>query len=298
VGVRLVKLIALIATALTAGLIFGAARPTARARAFSAFWWNPVVIIEGAGEGHNDAVMVAAVVLSIWCLHRRADVAAAAALAAAVLTKWIPALLVPAYLAYAWRNGRVTRRTACQGSAVVAALTAAAYFPLWAGTDTFAGIRSATGPRFVASTTGVFVNLLGDYPFALDVLRVCAASVLLVAVIRTTRQTRTVPELIKSSAAIVLAYVLIAAPLYWPWYVLMPIALLALADDIPFVIVLTMASRIVAPLNVIRSHDGLSGSTQVWVTTAVGLWLPMAYLAWRSVSQRRTTIDSPQSSDH
>jgi len=76
-------------------------------------------------------------------------------------------------------------------------------------------------------------------------------------------------------------YVLVAAPLFWAWYVVLPIALLALADAVPLTIILTVTSRIVAPLDLIRLRDGLSWTTQVWLTTAIALWIPLAYIVWR-----------------
>jgi alpha-1,6-mannosyltransferase len=286
IAVRLVKLIACSATALTAWLIFRAAPASFRARAFTVFWWNPVVIIEGAGEGHNDAFMVVAVVLSLWCLRRQAVIAAAAALTAAVLTKWIPAFFAPAYLAYAWRNRLFTWRTVFGGGAVIAAVTGAAYWTLWDGANTFAGVRRVGGPRFVASATGGFLPILADYPTAYALLRVCAACAMAVAMIYAIGTTRTMRDLVRTCAAIALTFVLVAAPVYWPWYVVMPIALLALAGDFSLIIMLTATSRIVAPLNLIRLQGGFSLTTEVWLTTVIALWLPLAYIAWLSAARR------------
>jgi alpha-1,6-mannosyltransferase len=283
IAVRLVKLIACSATALTAWLIFRAAPASFRARAFTVFWWNPVVIIEGAGEGHNDAFMVVAVVLSLWCLRRQAVIAAAAALTAAVLTKWIPAFFAPAYLAYAWRNRLFTWRTVFGGGAVIAVVTGAAYWPLWVGANTFAGVRRVGGVQFVAWATGSFVQILADYPTAYALLRVSAMAG---AVIYATGTTRTRCDLVRACAAIALTFVLVAAPVYWPWYVVMPIALLALAGDFSLIIMLTATSRIVAPLNLIRLQGGFSLTTEVWLTTVIALWLPLAYIAWLSAARR------------
>jgi len=290
IAVRVVKLIAYSATALTAWLVFRAAPASYRVRAFTVFWWNPVVIIEGAGEGHNDASMVVAVVLSLWWLRRHAVVAAAAALTAAVLTKWVPAFFAPAYLAYAWRNRLVTWRTVFGGGAVIAAVTAAASWPLWAGAHTFAGLRRVGAPRFVASATGSFVAILADYPTAYALLRACAACAMAVAMIYAAGTTRTMRDLVRACAAIALMFVLLAAPVYWAWYVVMPIALLALAGDVSLVIVLTATSRIVAPLNLIRQGGGFSVTTEVWLTTVVALWLPLAYIAWLTVARRLTAV--------
>jgi alpha-1,6-mannosyltransferase len=280
VAVLLVKLIACSATALTGWLVFRTAPASCRIRAFTVFWWNPVVIIEGAGEGHNDALMVAAVVLSLWCLRRHAVAAAAAALTAAVLTKWIPAFFAPAFLAYAWRNRLLTWRAVLGGGAVIGAVTGAAYWPLWAGVNTFAGLRRVGGPRLVASATGSFVTILADHPTASALLRVCAVSALAVAVIYTIGTTRTIRDLVGACAAIALTFVLLAAPLYWAWYVMMPIALLSLTGNVPLIMVLTATSRIVAPLNLLRLRGAFSSSTEIWLTTVIALWLPLAYIGW------------------
>jgi hypothetical protein len=78
-------------------------------------------------------------------------------------------------------------------------------------------------------------------------------------------------------------FVLAAAPVYWPWHVMMPIALLALAGDFSLIIVVTATSRIVAPLNLVRVRGGVSLTTEVWLTTVIALCLPLAYIAWLSV---------------
>jgi hypothetical protein len=142
--------------------------------------------------------------------------------------------------------------------------------------------------RFVASATGIFVPILADYPTAYALLRVCAVSAMAVAVIYATGTTRTILDLVRACAAIALTFVLLAAPVYWPWYVVMPVALLALAGDVSLIIVLTATSRIVAPLNLIRLQGGFSLTTEVWLTTVIALWLPLAYIAWLTVARRLT----------
>ena len=286
-GVRALKIIAMCATALTAWLVFCTAPPTVRVRAFVAFWWNPVLIVEGAGEGHNDAVMALAVVLSIWCLQRRAVAAAAAALTAAVLTKWTPALFAPAYVAYAWRSGLATWRNTWIAAAAVVTLTVVAYSPpLWIGVDTFAGIRAVAAPRLVASGTGVFRNILADHPTAYTLVRLCAALATIVAIVQATRASGTLRDLIRASATIAVTFMLVTSPLYWPWYVVTPIALLALADDRALIMVLTVTSRAVAPLDLLRVRGAFTLTTQLWLTTIVALWLPSAWLVWRAIGDR------------
>ena len=70
---------------------------------------------------------------------------------------------------------------------------------------------------------------------------------------------------------------------------LLPIALLALTGDMALIFVLTAASRLVAPLDLIRLRGGISWPTEVWLTTVIALWLPLAFIAARAVRARMVT---------
>lgn len=282
-AIFVVKLIALIAIALSAWLLYRTVAPASRVRALTVFWWNPAVIIEAAGEGHNDAVMVAAVILSLWCLRKQAPVAAAGALTIAVLTKWVPVLFGPAYLLYVWRTGMLTRRAIAAGGALVIAIAAAAYWPFWVGMATFDGMRKVGGIRFVASTTGALIRLFPDRGIYAYALRGCAALVTAATTAWGAWTSRTLEDLIRACAIVALVYVLIGSPLYWAWYVLLPIALLAMAGDVATVCVLTVASRLVAPLDLLRLAGLFPWSAEVWLTTIVGLWLPLAFVTRHAV---------------
>ena len=291
IGVRVVKLIALAATALAAYVIFITAGPESRARAFTIFWWNPAVIIEGAGEGHNDAVMVLAVVVSLAALHARAPVLAAGALTVAVLTKWLPAIFGPIYLAYVWRTGLLTARAVIAGGFVIGGIIVAASWSFWSDGAMLNGIRRVGSPRFIASTTGVLRTLLPGSVLRDGLLQAAVALITIGAVVRGTFVTRTFEDLVRACATAVVVYLLVSSPLYWPWYVLLPIALLAMVGDITLVCVLTATSRLVAPLNLMRLRDAIERPTEVWLVTVVGLWIPLAYIIWRAV--RAETVASP-----
>lgn len=282
VGARLLKLLAFGATTVTAWLVFHTVDEPFRVRAFTAFWWNPVVIIEAAGEAHNDATMTLFVLMSLWSLRRTATVSAVAALTAAVLTKWVPALFAPAYLTYAWRNRLINRRTVTIGATVTVAIIVGSYWSFWAGADTFDGIRNVGRPRFIASTTGSLVGLFGQHPKAITLLRALALGVVVATAIYAAAVIRTFDDLCRGCALSALAYILVGAPAYWAWYVVLPVALLTLAGDIPLLLVLTVASRLVAPLDLIRLRGGVSWATEVWVTTVIALWLPLVFLALRA----------------
>jgi hypothetical protein len=63
------------------------------------FGWNPLVIYETAGNGHNDIVMTFFVLLGVYALARGWHTRAALALTGGALVKFIPALLVPVAVA-------------------------------------------------------------------------------------------------------------------------------------------------------------------------------------------------------
>ena len=293
VGVRILKVLAFAATAGTAWLVFRTAPESFRVRACTAFWWNPAIIIEGAGEGHNDIVMTLAVVFSLWWLWRRAVIPAAGAWTAAVLIKWVPALFAPACFVYAWRTGLLNRRTVTLAAAVTVAIAVVTYWPFWAGANTFDGLRSMGAPRFVASTTGSFGRVLGPYPTAMLLLRVAASTTLAAIVMYGAVRTRTIEDVFRACAVSALGYILLASPAYWAWYVTLPIALLTLAGDLPLVLVLTITSRLVAPFDLLRLHGGFSRDTEVWLTTVIGLWLPLALIGACVVLRRHAGTRCP-----
>ncbi len=81
-----------------------------------AYTWNPLVAIEGAGNGHIDLLGTLALVVAAWALVRRWRTPAALALAFAIAVKFIPVVLAPLL----WR--RVRLRDAIAGTALLLAL--------------------------------------------------------------------------------------------------------------------------------------------------------------------------------
>jgi hypothetical protein len=70
--------------------------------------WNPLLLFESAGNGHNDAVMLLLVLGAVW-LHQRGDplrwLFAPAPLALAIWYKWYALLFLPAFLLAVYRDG-------------------------------------------------------------------------------------------------------------------------------------------------------------------------------------------------
>lgn len=74
--------------------------PTGRLAVYA---WHPLPLWEFAGNGHIDAALVALVAAALWAARHRRGILAGVALAAATLTKFYPAVLLPAlYRRWGW----------------------------------------------------------------------------------------------------------------------------------------------------------------------------------------------------
>jgi len=85
--------------------------------------FNPLVLFETAGMGHNDTVMLFFVLASIALFQGRRYVWSATTLVAAGLIKYTALILVPAFLLLMYRESRISRwvymRMALAGGALV-----------------------------------------------------------------------------------------------------------------------------------------------------------------------------------
>ncbi len=57
--------------------------------------WSPVSVVEFAGSGHNDSLMILFLVLALIAFERKKEGLTALSLAAATMSKWIPVIVVP-----------------------------------------------------------------------------------------------------------------------------------------------------------------------------------------------------------
>jgi hypothetical protein len=122
--IALYKLMGLACHLANAALIWGIlARLAPRRRVLGTvlYAWNPLAVLEFAGSGHNDALMLTYLLLGIWLAVRRLETLAPIAWAAAITTKFILLLLVPLWLWHVvltrWRRAetrdlRLARRCA------------------------------------------------------------------------------------------------------------------------------------------------------------------------------------------
>src|SRR4051812_43617867 len=288
-AVLLFKGIAVVAGVLITAAINAARQDVSRVtrlRAVVLFAWNPAIVTEFAGEGHNDLVMILAVMVGLWWLVRGRILAGALAMAVGVLAKYLPLLFALPTLAYAWRTRSSSSqfwRTAGACVALSAAVAMLLYAPFWAGRATLGGVRSASHTGLGPGTSGVLFWALSHASIghASAVAGGMSAVLVVAFVIVASLQVRDAETLIAACATIALAYILIGTPRFWPWYVALPTALLALTPTrraVLLVVVLTFCAKLVAPLDVLRVAGTISWTTESLVMTVVGAWIPL--LVW------------------
>ena len=282
-----------VASAALVWQILSVIRPSRRLFGVVAFGWNPLQL-EVTGEGHNDALMVFAVLAALWFVIRQRHRVGALALTVASLTKYVPAVLAPAFLVYQARSepggARLTRQwlaTAVACSAVIVL----SYAPLWAGRHTFDGLRSGMALRIGRGTSGLLIALLTNVIGRDAAVTIAGVLVVAVFLLGSTAATRRVVDgrsLVNACATICLLYVLVAAPRLWPWYALLPCALLCTSGGVGKVwlsAVLSFCCRATAPLSVLQRVNAISWSDTVVIATLVGAWLPLLWwAAWVGVT--------------
>jgi hypothetical protein len=144
-------------------------RPEWAARGVLLFAWNPLILFETAGNGHNDMVMIAWMLAAMYLLARggRWALFAPAALMGATLVKFVPGLLLLPLLAVLWYDAGPLATTLRQrltrvsiGAGLAGLLAVVAYAPFWHGTATIGAL--ARGTLFTASIPKVVVDFLAE----------------------------------------------------------------------------------------------------------------------------------------
>ncbi len=170
VALKLLAAAALIVLARAGGALAERLRPGRGGLALAAIGCNPLFLIEGPGNGHNDFVMMALVMTALVAVGGGRVRAGALLIGCAAAVKFIPLLLVPWLVVAAVREAGPSsswRRMAVAGAAVVGLALApllVAYAPLWRGAATLAGLghhlhRTNSGTGGLLSAAGLAVTI-------------------------------------------------------------------------------------------------------------------------------------------
>ncbi len=286
-------------------VILGRVRPADQLLGTLIYLWNPVIIVEFAAEGHNDALMILCALAALLLTVGARPALSLAMLALGVLAKFVPLILLPAQLAFFWHT-RHTRRERARlapplllGLLVSLGLAALLYGPLWAGAATFNGLRAQGEPHGAASTVGALFLVLTHSPLhaaARPLTLGLLDGIFGVFVLLVSWRVRDAGGLLSASACIAAVYLLVALPVYWPWYATLPIALLALSPRGALgwmALALTVCTRLAAPLEVIDNRGFLPPGVSLFGTDVIAIALPLLVALllivreWREQGGRR-----------
>jgi alpha-1,6-mannosyltransferase len=275
----------------------GRTSPSTQILGVLAYLWNPMILAEFAGEGHNDALIVLFVIAALAACAAGRPAASMVAQMLGILTKYISLMFCPAQLVFFWRTRRGVARLALEVAAALAfvgAIAIALYSHLWAGSHTFDGLLRRAQPISSASPFGAVNWILRRSPLAsvaAPLTVACVTLPLLALVAWVSWKVRDAADLARAFAWISLGYVLVASPDYWPWYACMPVTLIIVSDVsrlLWLAILMSFTARLCAPLDVIRDHGFLGMVASKGALTGLGATLPLAVLLLWIYRQRQS----------
>jgi hypothetical protein len=246
------KLVAVIGYAVTALFIALTLREIAPRRIEAGlflFAWNPLVIFVTGGNGHNDAVMMAFMMMGVYLMSKRWYAASTGAMMLGVLVKFIPLMGVPMVVLVAFsRLGKRERlRYMVLALGLCALLLVVFYGPYWHGMDTLPSQRR--DDYFTGSVATVIRQELGplldDAPRDAGALETPKASGLvangtlgLMAIFYAANlpriyRARDDQQVIRILTLLMFFYLVVTSVWFQAWYALWLVALAVLLDNRP-----------------------------------------------------------------
>lgn len=284
--------------------ILGKVAPESQLLGTVAYLWNPLIILEIAGDGHNDALMVLCVLAALLAAVHFRPAGSVLGLAMGALVKYLPLLFLPAILVYFFNRQRERQQLLARAALGVLAgvLIAAVVVALfWSGGTTPYQTIPEGGQR------GVTASLSGALIWGLSRLLPQSAAAWLVAlllngiaaayVLVKSRGVSESTQLLSVCASTAVFYLLVASPLVWPWYAALPVALLALSPRgrlAPMLIILPLCLRLVAPLTVLYENHFITWpvSAVATILASTSALLAFLYLQFPSLRARGREVST------
>ena len=243
--------------------------------------WNPLVIWSFASDGHVDAIAVGLLGLGLLLRARHKDGWAGAALAAAVLAKFFPLVVAPAFL----RGGRFWRPACfglvliagCYGYYASAGRQVLGFLPAYGQEE---GMTSGAGIWLLAGLAKL-MRLPADGIFVYAVGAVAAFLVLVVVILRQPAPANDVHALCRDTALLAAAAMVAVTP-HYQWY----FAWLA----VPAVVVPSRALLWLATMPLLLIVEPIAGDRFFWPAL---VYIPAALLLladlwpWLTIKLRR-----------
>jgi hypothetical protein len=158
-AIKIIAVLAHLGCAVLVGLILRRLKPEWALVGAAAFAWNPLALLEAAGNAHNDIVMVFFLLLAVYFAASQRRWLVIPALTLSILTKFVTLMVLPFFLLYLVRQETTWPRrllVAAGNLALAFGLGVALMAPIWPGWENWA-VRDLGGGA-------------GKSPFALLVL--------------------------------------------------------------------------------------------------------------------------------
>jgi hypothetical protein len=259
-GFRLIGLVAHLLNMVLIWSIVGRIKPELRLSAILLYAWNPLVLLASIFMVHQEVVVVLFLLLAVHFLLHNVSLLSWIFALLAVLVSSFYVIILPLLLVMAFRQTRVLRLgplvlwwlTFWLVTALVIGL---AYAPYWPGLG-FAGLQANLQQTFwqgmaINSLDAALLNLPLQLPSALAWLlmpqhwSLVVLAIVALFLLFSFWFSHTI-ELFVLCASWLFLLLLLLMPVYWPWYVLIPLAL-----------VLCTAGRSTIQLAILLSLGGL-----------------------------------------
>ena len=201
--------------------------------------WNPLILVEVAGGAHNDVFMVTFILLALNSHLTDKSYLTVPFLILAALIKWVGIILVPMYLLFQVRQGNKQQWTALLlGCLVAGGLFLLMWWPFWAGRPTLIGIIEqqwdsfglsvlyvcARLLKYIAKTLGGFLLELGE---AVRIVKYVITAFFMILYARLALRAKNTEQIIRGYFIVLLTFSSLVISLFFDWYLIWPLALLA-----------------------------------------------------------------------
>jgi len=196
------------------------------------FGWNPLVIWEIAGNGHNDVVMMAFALAAVFLLLTARWPFAFPVLACSVLVKFVSIVLLPIFILWILlHHGRRALVPLILGMLGAVLISFAILFHFWAGETTVAPLRAQQN-YFVYSPASALIGSWGEdlsnTPKVTAVKHGLTIAFLILYAVVLARLRGSPVALVQASVAAMFLLLVLMTWWFWPWYVVWGLALAAL----------------------------------------------------------------------
>ncbi len=142
--------------------ILGRIAPARRVEGMLLFTWNPLILMEWIGNGHNDSVMLFFILLGVWLWVRGRYAWVLPAFAVAALIKAIAALPLPFFIVAIWNAHDQRGRVRSLGSGVLISIVTVVllFIPFGLPWENVGGVLNEATSRYGFSFAATLVLVL------------------------------------------------------------------------------------------------------------------------------------------